>query len=181
MSDTVSLLSDHGVFRTEEAPYSILNRVLEYDLLPTCQRLGMGVLAFGPLAGGWLSGRYRSGRLVSASGPRSHGSHMDATSPANAAKFAAADALGALADDSDLTLVQLATAWAAQHPAVSSVVIGPRTTGQLEGSLAAAGVQLTMEVLDRIDAIVPPGVTLDVGDTLWAHGTRALDPAQRRR
>jgi len=170
-----------GVFRTEEAPYSILNRVLEYDLLPTCQRLGVGVLAFGPLAGGWLSGRYRRGQAVGPSGPRSHGPQMDATAPANAAKLAAADALGALADDSDLTLVQLATAWAAQHPAVSSVIIGPRTMEQLEGSLAADGVELSTEVLDRIDAIVPPGLTVDIADTMWVHGTRALDTAQRRR
>ncbi len=171
----------HGVFRTEEAPYSILNRVLEYDLLPTCARLGVGVLAFGPLAGGWLSGRFRNGQTVATSGPRSHRPQMDANAPGNAAKLAAADALGALADDSNLTLVQLATAWAARHPAVSSVVIGPRTMEQLEGYLDADGVELSDEVLDRIDSVVAPGVTIDVADTLWAHGTRALDAAQRRR
>ena len=171
----------HGLFRTEEVPYSILNRVLEYDLLPTCRRLGIGVLAFSPLAGGWLSGRYRGGREVAPSGPRSHRPQMDAAAPANAAKFAAADALGTLADESGLTLVQLATAWAARHPAVSSVVIGPRTIEQLEGYLAADGVVLGDAVLDRIDAIVPPGVTVEVADALWAHGTRALDASQRRR
>lgn len=171
----------HGVFRTEEAPYSILNRVLEYDLLPVCQRLGVGVLAFGALAGGWLSGRYRNGQEVAVSGPRSHRPDMDATAPANAAKFAAADALGAIADDSGLTLVQLATAWAARHPAVSTVVIGPRTMQQLEGSLAAADTELSDDVLDRVDAIVQPGVTLDVADTMWVHGTQALDATQRRR
>jgi len=171
----------HGMFRTEEAPYSILNRVLEYDLLPVCQRLGIGVLAFGPLAGGWLSGRYRSGQEVALSGPRSHRPQMDAAAPANATKFAAANTLGALADESGLTLVQLATAWAARHPAVSSVVIGPRTMQQLDGYLAADSTDLSDDVLDRIDAIVQPGVTVDVADTLWAHGTRALDSTQRRR
>lgn len=171
----------HGLFRVEEAPYSLLNRVLEYDHLPVCHRLGVGVLAFGALGGGWLSGRYRTGRQVTPSGPRSRGAQMDATAPANAAKLAAADALGALADDSGLTLVQLATAWAACHPAVSSVVLGPRTMQQLEGSLAADGVELGADVLDRVDAIVPPGVTLDVADAMWVHGTRSLDAAQRRR
>ena len=139
------------------------------------------MFAFGPLAGGWLSGRYRSGQTVATSGPRSRRPQMDATAPGNAAKFAAADALGAMADDSDLTLVQLATAWAARHPAVSSVVIGPRTMEQLEGYLAADGVELSDEALDRIDEIVAPGVTLDVADTMWAYGTQALDAAQRRR
>ena len=177
----VSERRGHGMFRTEEAPYSILNRALEYDLLPVCQRLGIGVLAFGPLAGGWLSGRYRSDREVALSGPRSHRPQMDAAAPANATKFAAADALGALADESGLTLVQLATAWAARHPAVSSVVIGPRTMQQLNGYLAADSIELSGDVLDRIDAIVAPGVTLDVADTMWVYGTRALDAAQRRR
>ncbi len=171
----------HGVFRTEEAPYSILNRVVEYDLLPVCQRLGVGVLAFGALAGGWLSGRYRSGQEVALSGPRSHRPQMEAAAPANATKFAAADALGALADESGLTLVQLATAWAARHPAVSSVIIGPRTMQQLDGYLAADSVDLSQDVLDRVDAVVQPGVTLDVADTMWVHGTRALDASQRRR
>ncbi len=171
----------HGMFRTEEAPYSILNRAVEYDLLPVCQRLGIGVLAFGALAGGWLSGRYRSGQEVALSGPRSHRPQMDAAAPANATKLNAADALGALADDSGLTLVQLSTAWAARHPAVSSVVIGPRTMQQLDGYLAADNTDLSDDVLDRVDAIVPPGVTLDVADTMWVHGTRALDAAQRRR
>jgi len=171
----------HGVFRTEEAPYSILNRVVEYDLFPVCQRLGVGVLAFGALAGGWLSGRYRSGQPVALSGPRSQRPQMDPAAPANAAKFAAADALGALADDNGLTLVQLATAWAARHPAVSSVVIGPRTMQQLDGYLAADTIELSDDVLDRVDAVVPPGVTLDLADSMWVYGTRALDPTQRRR
>ena len=52
---------------------------------------------------------------------------------------------------------------------------------QLDGYLAADSVELSVDVLDRIDAIVAPGVTLDIADTLWAHGTRALDPSQRRR
>lgn len=171
----------HGVFRTEEAPYSILNRVVEYDLFPVCRRLGVGVLAFGALGGGWLSGRYRSGQPVAPSGPRSSRPRMDPAAPENATKLTAAHALGALADEAGLTLVQLATAWSARHPGVSSVVIGPRTSAQLDGSLAADGVDLGADLLDRVDAIVPPGVTLDVADTMWAIGTPALQAAQRRR
>ena len=179
----IAELRGHGVFRTEEAPYSILNRAVEYDLLPTCRRLGIGVLAFGPLAGGWLSGRYRKGPDVGAprSSLRAGGARMDAAAPDNAAKLAAADALGALADEAGLTLPQLATAFVARHPAVSSVLIGPRTIEQLEGSLAADGVELTDDLLDRIDVIVPPGTTVNISDAMWEHGTRSLDAAQRRR
>jgi aryl-alcohol dehydrogenase-like predicted oxidoreductase len=51
----------HERFRTEQPPYSMLTRAIEYDLLPTCQRHGMGVLAYSPLASGWLSGKYPQG------------------------------------------------------------------------------------------------------------------------
>ena len=49
----------HGRFRTEQPPYSIVTRAIEYDVLPTCLRHGMGVMAYSPLARGWLSGKYR--------------------------------------------------------------------------------------------------------------------------
>jgi aryl-alcohol dehydrogenase-like predicted oxidoreductase len=58
----------HERFRTEQPPYSLLTRAIEYDVLPTCRRYGMGVLAYSPLAGGWLSGKYRKGREVSGPG-----------------------------------------------------------------------------------------------------------------
>jgi len=173
----------HGTFRTEEVPYSMLTRAIEYDLLPTCQRLGTGVLAFDALGGGWLSGRYQAG--VETSGPasplRARGGRMDATAPRNAAKLSTAQALGALAEEAGLSLVQLATAFVLRHPGVTSAVIGPRTLDHLEGYLAADGVQLSKDVLDAIDAIVPPGANVDVADTMWEHGTRALQATRRRR
>jgi aryl-alcohol dehydrogenase-like predicted oxidoreductase len=58
----------HGRFRTEQPPYSMLTRAIEYDVLPTWQRHGMGVMTYSPLAGGWLSGKYRKGQEVSGPG-----------------------------------------------------------------------------------------------------------------
>ena len=175
----------HGRFRTEQPPYSMLTRAIEYDVLPACQRYGVGVLAYSPLAGGWLSGRYRKGQQVSGPGSAARARRFpeayDAANPANAAKLDAADALGALADEAGLTLVQMAVAFATRHPAVTSAIIGPRTSEHLEGYLAADGIALSGEVLDRIDQIVPPGVTINVADNMWEIGTRALDAAFRRR
>jgi aryl-alcohol dehydrogenase-like predicted oxidoreductase len=105
----------------------------------------------------------------------------DASAPANAAKLDAADALGALADESGLTLIQMAVAFATRHPAVTSAIIGPRTMEHLDTYLAADGIVLSDAVLDRIDGIVPPGVTINVADNMWNIGTRALDAAFRRR
>jgi len=105
----------------------------------------------------------------------------DAANPANAAKLDAADALGALADEAGLTLIQMAVAFVTRHPAVTSAIIGPRTMEHLDGYLAADGIELSADVLDRIDEIVPPGVTINVADNMWNFGTTALDAAFRRR
>ena len=170
-------------FRTEQPPYSLLTRAIEYDVLPACLRYGLGVLVFSPLAGGWLSGRYRKGARIS--GPTSAARAQlfpgvyDSTNPANAAKLDAADALGALADQAGLTLVQLAIAFVTRHPAVTAAIVGPRTMDHLESYLAADGVELSSDILDRIDEIVPPAHTVNIADNMWR--TRSLDPASRRR
>ena len=88
---------------------------------------------------------------------------------------------GTLADEAGLTLIQMAVAFVTRHPAVSSAIIGPRTMGHLDGYLAADGIDLSDEMLDRIDQIVPPAVTINVADNMWDIGTRALDTGFRRR
>jgi aryl-alcohol dehydrogenase-like predicted oxidoreductase len=175
----------HERFRTEQPPYSLLTRAIEYDLLPTCQRYGMGVMAYSPLASGWLSGKYRKGREISGPGSAARlqrwPGRFDAGKPQNAAKLDAADALGALADEAGLTLVQMAVAFAVRHPAVTSTIIGPRTMEHLDGYLAADGIKLSDDVLDLIDEIVAPGGTINVVDNMWNVGTSALSAESRRR
>ena len=171
-------------FRTEQPPYSLLARGIEYDLLPTARRHGLGVLTYSPLNGGWLSGRYRKGQEIA--GPQSpartqkFADRYDLDSPANAAKFDAADALGALADEAGITLVQMAISFVTRHPAVTAAIVGPRTIEHLDSYLEADGVVLSDEVLDRIDAIVTPGVDVNAEDgATW--NSPALEPAARRR
>ncbi|MBO0731565.1 MAG: aldo/keto reductase, partial [Acidimicrobiaceae bacterium] len=175
----------HQRFRTEQPPYSMLVRAIEFDVLPTCQRHGMGVLTYSPLAGGWLSGRYRKGREVTAPGTAARGQLFpgvyDSTNPANAAKLDAAEALAELADEAGLTLIQMAIAFVTRHPAVTSAIVGPRTSEHLDSYLAADGINLSEHVLDRIDQIVPPGVTINVADNMWNHSTTALNATSRRR
>jgi aryl-alcohol dehydrogenase-like predicted oxidoreductase len=175
----------HGRFRTEQPPYSLLTRAIEYDVLPTCLRHGIGVMTYSPLAGGWLSGRYRKDREVSGPGSSARAQRFpgayDSANPANAAKLDAADALGALADEAGLSLIQMAIGFATRHPAVTSAIIGPRTMEHLDAYLAADGIELSGDLLDRIDQIVPPGVTINVADNMWNVGTRALGAAFRRR
>jgi aryl-alcohol dehydrogenase-like predicted oxidoreductase len=167
-------------FACEQPPYSILVRGVEAEVLPTCRRYGMGVIPWSPLAGGWLTGRYRKGQDL----PESHRAQRipqryDMSLPGNQAKLEAADALAQLAEEAGLTLIDMALAFVLEHPAVTAAIIGPRTMEQLESQLGAAAVELSSDILDRIDEIVPPGTNLNATDAGWQNP--ALSRAARRR
>jgi aryl-alcohol dehydrogenase-like predicted oxidoreductase len=167
-------------FACEQPPYSLLVRGVEADVLPTCLRNGLGVIPWSPLAGGWLSGRYRKDVDV----PESRRAQLvpqryDMSLPANQRKLEAADALGDLAEEAGITLIELALAFVIRHPAVTAAIIGPRTIDHLESQLGAADLQLSDEVLDRVDEIVPPGVNLNPSDGGWQNP--ALQPEALRR
>jgi aryl-alcohol dehydrogenase-like predicted oxidoreductase len=167
-------------FKCEQPPYSMLVRGVEADVLPTIERHGMGAIVWSPLAGGWLSGRYRKGAEPPTSSRADRlPQRFDLSIPGNQRKLEAADALGQLADEVGIPLVELALAWAIHHPAVTSAIIGPRTMEHLESQLGAAELELDDELLDRIDAIVPPGVNLNPADSGYANP--ALEPGARRR
>jgi aryl-alcohol dehydrogenase-like predicted oxidoreductase len=167
---------------SEQPPYSILTRGIENEVLPTCQKYGIAVVPWSPLQGGWLSGRYRKDADVA--GPTSVArqrlaNRYDLSLPENQRKLDAADELAQLADQAGITLIQLALAFVLNHPAVCAPIIGPRTMEHLESQLAAADVVLPLDVLDRIDEIVPPGTNLNPADAGWQ--SPALEPAARRR
>jgi aryl-alcohol dehydrogenase-like predicted oxidoreductase len=174
-----------GRFVTEQPPYSILVRGIEREVLPVCQEYGMGTLVWSPLSGGWLSGKWRKGaettethRSTMMGGARSD--RYDLSDPVNQRKLDAADALAVLAEKNDVSLVQLAIAFTIRHPGVTSAIIGPRTMDQLTSQLPAVELELSDEVLDAIDAIVPPGTNIRAEDAGYAPPWLA-DASQRRR
>ncbi|MDT0323084.1 aldo/keto reductase [Streptomyces millisiae] len=169
-------------FVTEQPPYSILVRGIETDVLPTARRHGIGILSYSPLGGGWLSGRYRTGRDTQAPASEARrrlAGRFDMSLPENQRKLEIAEALAGLAEEAGLSLIELAIAFVINHPAVTAAIIGPRTMEQLESQLPAADVTLTSDVLDRIDELVAPGVTINPADN--SYGEAELTPAARRR
>jgi aryl-alcohol dehydrogenase-like predicted oxidoreductase len=168
-------------FVCEQPPYSLLTRGVEGDVLPTCRRHGMGVISWSPLARGWLSGRWRQGKGAPDSGRVTRWPQpYDLSLPENQRKLAAVEALTLLAEDAGLSLVHLAIAFVLRHPAITAPIIGPRTMEQLESQIGAADVELSDDVLDRIDEIVPPGTNINPLETGWDDNP-ALYPANRRR
>ncbi|QBI56490.1 aldo/keto reductase [Streptomonospora litoralis] len=161
-------------FRTEQPPYSLLNRGIERDVLPVAQQYGVGTLVWGPLGQGILTGRVRRGRssdLRRAAFVR----HVS-----DERRIDAVERLISLAEEAGMPLTHLAMAFTTAHPGVTSAIVGPRTMEHLEDLLAGAEVSLSDDILDRIDAIVPPGT--DVGALDQGYVPPALRaPGLRRR
>jgi aryl-alcohol dehydrogenase-like predicted oxidoreductase len=169
-------------FRTEQPPYSILARGIETALLPTCQRYGMGVLTWSPLGWGFLTGRYRKGQPIDLTTGRAaiNSARFDPSIPTNARKLELVEELIEVADGIGVSLPELAIAFPTAHPAVTSVIIGPRTMDQLTSALKATDVILDDATLDRIDEIVPPGTDVYRSDGAWQPPSIS-DAALRRR
>jgi aryl-alcohol dehydrogenase-like predicted oxidoreductase len=169
-------------FRTEQPGYSMLVRDVEADVLPVCERHGMSAIVWGPLAGGWLSGRYRLGREGKPSETRASlvPEQFDFSLPVNQRKLEAVEALHGVAEQAGLTLVELALAFVLRHPAVAAAIVGPRTMEQLESQLGAAEISLDHDVLDRIDAIVAPGTSVNPADVGYTPQI-LTEPWRRRR
>jgi aryl-alcohol dehydrogenase-like predicted oxidoreductase len=166
-------------FVTEQPPYSILVRGIEEDVLPTIQRHGMGSLTYSPLGGGWLSGRWRKDAASAPNSSARPSARFDMSNPANQRKLDIVEELALLAEQAGLSLIELAIAFVINHPAVTAAIVGPRTMEQLESYLPATEVVLSADVLDRIDQLVAPGVTVNPDDN--SYGAAELTPAARRR
>ncbi|MCI0158347.1 aldo/keto reductase [Leifsonia shinshuensis] len=138
-------------FRVEQPHYSLLDRAVEREVLPMAQKYGMGTVIWSPLASGMLTGRVRRGQESDLRRTRMFAALRDER------RIDAVERFIPLAEEAGLSLTHLALAFVIAHPGVTAALIGPRTMDQLDDLLAAAEVQLSDDLLDRIDAIVPPG------------------------
>lgn len=162
-------------FRTEQPPYSILDRGIERDMLPTCERYGMGVMVWSPLSKGMLTGRYRKGQPM----PDSLRSKYFPKQMSDARNLDAVEQLIPLAQEAGLSLTHMAMAFVMAHRGVTSAILGPRTMQHLDDLLAGAEIRLGDDTLDRIDKIVPPGT--DVGLNEANYNPPAITQADLRR
>jgi aryl-alcohol dehydrogenase-like predicted oxidoreductase len=162
-------------FRTEQPPYSILNRGIEAEVLPVAQRYGMGTLVWSPLAKGMLTGRIRRDQQTDLRRATIFTSFRDEP------RLDAIEKIIPLAAEAGLPMTHLAMAFAIAHPGVTSAIIGPRTMEQLDDLLAGTDVALSDEILDRIDEIVPPGTDVGAPDQAAYLPPALKRPELRRR
>ncbi len=142
-----------------QPPYSILRRTMELDHFPMSLKHGLGNIVWSPLEGGWLTSKYRRGQSNPADTSRARNWVGDLDNPKFERRLDVVEKLLPIAEAKGTSLARLANAWALRHPAVSSIIVGPRTMEQLEDSLTVVDLQITDDEAAAIDALVPPGTS----------------------
>lgn len=144
-------------FVCEQPAYNLLDRRVERELLPMAQTYGIAIIPWSPTAGGFLTGKYQRD-MPPPVGSRFEAFWKSAKQQHYAeAAFTVLDLVETLSKEKGCTPYQLALAWCAQQPGITSPIIGPRTQQHLADALQAITVQLTAEDLKRIDIVAPPG------------------------
>ena len=165
----------HVPFVSNQPQYSMLWRVIEDDVVPACEELGIGQVVFSPIAQGVLTGKYLPGHQPP------EGSR--ATDPEGAVfvkRYLADDvltrvqALRPLAGEAGLTLAQLAVAWVLQNRNVSAAIVGASRPEQLADTTKASGVRLDEDLLKRIDETLGAVVERDPRKTAQHAPKRRL-------
>jgi aryl-alcohol dehydrogenase-like predicted oxidoreductase len=145
---------------TLQPQYSLLVREIEWEIVPAAVDAGIGLLPWSPLGGGWLSGKYqRDARPAGATRlGEDPGRGMEAYDRRGTERtWRVIDAVRKVAADRGVTMADIALAWVTARPAVSSTILGARTTEQLEANLRAADLHLTPQETADLDAASDPG------------------------
>jgi aryl-alcohol dehydrogenase-like predicted oxidoreductase len=166
LQKAIDLCEAHGweAFCCLQPLYNLLDRAIEWELVPICQNEGLGIIPWSPLRGGWLSGRYRRGMTGPEDGSRVHTAGEKGWSEtwevyANERTWSIIDEMFAVAQEVGKEPVQVALRWLMQRPGVTAPIIGVRTLEHLESNLGAADWELDpalIQRLDRISHITPP-------------------------
>ncbi|MBR7826542.1 aldo/keto reductase family protein [Actinospica sp. MGRD01-02] len=157
----------HVPLISNQPQYNMLWRVIEAEVVPTCEELGLSQIVWSPIAQGVLTGKYKPGQ------PVPEGSRATDASGGNFIKRMLDDdlltrvaQLAPLAEESGLTLAQLAVAWTLQNRNVAAAIIGASRPEQVAENVKAAGVKLDAGLLKRIDEILDPVVERDPAKTV---------------
>jgi len=146
---------------TLQPQYNLLVREIEWEIVPACLAEGLGLLPWSPLGGGWLTGKYS--REQAPSGATRLGENPERGVEAYARRSAqertwdVVAAVQKVAEGRGVSMAQVALAWLHDRPAVTSVILGARTIDQLRDNLGAAGLHLTDEETEALDAASDPG------------------------
>ncbi|MEO3783306.1 aldo/keto reductase family protein [Actinocorallia sp. B10E7] len=169
ISAALKIAEERGFDRiiSNQPQYSMLYRVIEQEVVPLCEREGIGQIVWSPIAQGVLTGKYLPGQA-----PPPGSRATDDKSGADFVKFWMRDEvltrvqdLRPLAQEAGLTMAQLAVAWVLQNPNVSSAIVGASRPEQIRDNVKARGVRLEAELLARVDEVLGDAVIRDPAET----------------
>jgi aryl-alcohol dehydrogenase-like predicted oxidoreductase len=152
---------------SNQPQYSMLWRVIEAEVVPACEELGIGQIVWSPIAQGVLTGKYRTGQ-VPPEGSRATDEKSGAMFIQRFMRDEVLDTvqrLQPIADQAGLSMAQLAVAWVLQNPNVASAIVGASRPEQVRDNAAAAGVRLDAGLLKAIDEVLDPIVERDPART----------------
>jgi aryl-alcohol dehydrogenase-like predicted oxidoreductase len=142
-------------FVCEQPPYNLLERSIEREVIPCCQKYGLALATYSPTASAWLTGRFRRGEPIP--GDSTRGRRVDPSTPQSQRRFDLVEKLSAMAAARGCTLAQFAIAWILSHPAGIIPILGVRTMAHLEDNLGALEIRLSDEERRAIDELIPGG------------------------
>ena len=181
----VDLAEFKGLARpvTLQPQYNLLVREIEWEIVPACESTGLGLLPWSPLGGGWLTGKYtREERPTGATrlgeDPQRGVEAYDRRSK-DERTWDVIDAVEAVASSRGVSMAQVALSWLVDRTMVTSVILGARTVEQLQDNLGAAGLHLSEEETERLDAASDPApVDYPYGGPGVQQRSRVLEGAE---
>ena len=146
------------IFASLQPLYNLLDRTVEWELVPVCLNEGLGIIPWSPLRGGGLSGKYRRGMAAPPAGTRIDQAEKEGWSESwsksgTERTWSIIDELLAVAEETGKTAAQVALNWLIQQPAVTAPIIGVRTLAHLEDNLGASGWQMDAAQLERLNKV----------------------------
>jgi aryl-alcohol dehydrogenase-like predicted oxidoreductase len=144
---------------SEQPPYNLLDRRIENELVPLCQKHGMAILPWSPLAGGILAGRYPPGEQIPEGSRAERAGDLFRVRVTERGRAVGA-AVAAMAQERGMTAAQLALLWCKDQPGVTAPIFGPRTLAQAEEQAAVAEMRLAAADRPLFDALVHPGTAV---------------------
>jgi 1-deoxyxylulose-5-phosphate synthase len=152
----VSELRRYVRFTSEQSPYTLLDRRIENELVPMCQRHDIGILVWSPLAMGMLAGRYTSATEPQADSRAATrgGVYAERVTPAG---VETGNRFAAIAREHGYDPARLAISWVKDQPGITAPIIGPKSVAQLENLLGVADETLPVVIAEACDALVAPG------------------------
>ncbi len=140
---------------SEQPPYNLLDRRIENEIVPVCQRYGLAIMPWSPLGGGVLAGKYPPNETPAEGSRLATLSFYKERISLRAREFA--QAVAQVAAEAGMSLPQLALLWIKDQPGITAPIIGPRTMEHLETALSVIDKTLPADIAARLDELNPPG------------------------